>query len=131
MREDKPILLTNLFRLIRLIAVDFPQEAGKCPYVIFRSITTGLPVGRQVDVILPSGNGGLALCCHKAAASASCQAHIETAFGSIAGRDMPEKRRSMEAELPCILIGYHVPNLTDQDSYVLEVISGLLSQGNS
>jgi zinc protease len=36
-----------------------------------------------------------------------------------------------EAELPYLLIGYHVPNLTDQDSYVLEVIAALLSQGKS
>ena len=36
-----------------------------------------------------------------------------------------------EAELPYLLIGYHVPNLKDQDSYVLDVIAALLSEGKS
>ena len=70
---------------------------------------------------------------------------IEKAFGSVPKRDVPEElmnkealqtgeRRIIvkrEAELPCLLIGYHVPNLTDQDSYVLDVIAALLSQGKS
>ena len=36
-----------------------------------------------------------------------------------------------EAQLPTIIMGYHVPNLHDQDSYVLEVISAVLSSGKS
>jgi zinc protease len=70
---------------------------------------------------------------------------IEKAFGSIPKRDAPDQRRNTEssqtgerrisvkkeAELPSILIGYHVPNLTDQDAYVLDVIAALLSQGKS
>jgi zinc protease len=70
---------------------------------------------------------------------------IAKAFGSIPNMKAPDQRRNAEssqagerriivrreAELPYILIGYHVPNLTDQDSYVLEVIAALLSQGKS
>jgi len=70
---------------------------------------------------------------------------IEKAFGSIPKSDEPDQRRNAEilqtgerriivkreAELPFLLIGYHVPNLTDQDSYVLDVIAALLSQGKS
>jgi zinc protease len=36
-----------------------------------------------------------------------------------------------EAQLPFLLIGYHVPNLREQDSYVLEVIATILSGGKS
>jgi zinc protease len=36
-----------------------------------------------------------------------------------------------EAELPFLLIGYHVPNLHDEDSYALEVLASLLSEGKS
>lgn len=36
-----------------------------------------------------------------------------------------------EAQLPAIILGYHVPNLRDPDGYVLEVISSLLSEGKS
>jgi len=36
-----------------------------------------------------------------------------------------------EAQLPSIVAGYHVPNLRDPDSYVLEVIATLLSGGKS
>jgi zinc protease len=70
---------------------------------------------------------------------------IEKAFGSIPKSGAPDQRKNAEklqigerriivkreAELPYLLIGYHVPNLTDQDSYVLEVIAALLSQGKS
>jgi zinc protease len=70
---------------------------------------------------------------------------VEKAFGSIPPKKDPDQRRNTEipqtgerriivkreAELPCLLIGYHVPNLTNQDSYVLEVIAALLSQGKS
>lgn len=33
--------------------------------------------------------------------------------------------------MPSLLIGYHVPNFAQQDSYVLELIAALLSQGKS
>jgi len=36
-----------------------------------------------------------------------------------------------EAQLPTILIAYHVPNLRDPDSYILEVIATILSGGKS
>ncbi len=36
-----------------------------------------------------------------------------------------------EAQLPSLLVGYHVPNLTNPDGYVLEVIAGLLAGGKS
>lgn len=36
-----------------------------------------------------------------------------------------------EAELPVIIAGYHVPNLTDQDSYPLSVLELILSGGKS
>jgi zinc protease len=36
-----------------------------------------------------------------------------------------------EAQLPFLLMGYHTPNLRDQDSYVLEVIATILSGGKS
>jgi zinc protease len=70
---------------------------------------------------------------------------IEKTFGNIPKRTTPDEPRNSEAsqtgqrriivkreaELPCLLIGYHVPNLSDQDSYVLEVIAALLSEGKS
>jgi zinc protease len=36
-----------------------------------------------------------------------------------------------EAQLPFIYMGYHIPNLTSPDSYVLEVIAEILSGGKS
>jgi zinc protease len=36
-----------------------------------------------------------------------------------------------EAQLPYIVMGYHTPNLTSGDSYVLEVIAAILSGGKS
>jgi zinc protease len=36
-----------------------------------------------------------------------------------------------EAQLPFIIMGYHVPNLTSPDSYVLEVTAEILSGGKS
>jgi zinc protease len=36
-----------------------------------------------------------------------------------------------EAQLPSIVMGYHVPNLRERDSYVLEVIANVLSGGKS
>jgi len=70
---------------------------------------------------------------------------IEKAFGAIPkgvppaqekGIDPPQlgERRIVvkkEAQLPFLLMGYHVPNLREPDSYVLEVIATLLSNGKS
>jgi len=36
-----------------------------------------------------------------------------------------------EAQLPFLVMGYHVPNLREKDSYVLEVIATILSRGKS
>ncbi len=70
---------------------------------------------------------------------------IEKAFGSYPKGVVPNQERDKEtsqmgerrifvkkeAQLPTILMAYHVPNLRDQDSYVLEVIATLLSGGKS
>jgi zinc protease len=70
---------------------------------------------------------------------------IEKVFGSIPkgmvpnqdrDRDPPQtgERRifvKKEAQLPSIVMGYHVPNLREPDSYVLEVIATILSGGKS
>ncbi len=70
---------------------------------------------------------------------------LEKAFGSIHKGEVPEQKRGIdppqtgeritlvtrEAELPYIIMGYHVPNLHQPDSYVLEVIAALLSGGKS
>jgi len=70
---------------------------------------------------------------------------IEKAFGSYARGVVPyqdkvkdppqvgERRISVkkEAQLPFRVMGYHVPNLRDPDSYVLEVIATILSGGKS
>jgi zinc protease len=70
---------------------------------------------------------------------------LEKAFGSIPAGEVPEQKKGIdppqtgerrikvtrEAELPYILMGYHVPNLRHQDSYVLEIIATLLSGGRS
>jgi len=70
---------------------------------------------------------------------------IDRHFGKIASgksppvlhyRDPPqtgERRVDVNAfaELPSVLIGYHVPNLHDPDAYVLEVIAAVLSAGKS
>jgi zinc protease len=52
------------------------------------------------------------------------------------GKEQPQagERRifvKREAQLPSIVVGYHVPNLRERDSYVLEVIATLLSGGKS
>jgi zinc protease len=36
-----------------------------------------------------------------------------------------------EAQLPHIIMGYHVPNLSEEDSYALELIAAILSSGKS
>jgi len=70
---------------------------------------------------------------------------IEKAFGSYPkgvapiqdrDKDPPQigERRifvKKEAQLPFLVMGYHVPNLREPDSYVLEVIATLLSGGKS
>jgi zinc protease len=70
---------------------------------------------------------------------------IEKAFGSYSkgvapiqdrDKDPPQigERRifvKKEAQLPTILMAYHVPNLREPDSYVLEVIATILSGGKS
>ncbi|RJR54829.1 MAG: insulinase family protein [Desulfobacteraceae bacterium] len=71
---------------------------------------------------------------------------ISEAFGKIPSSGMPEQYLYQDAPqlgerrvwvnrttagLPYVVIGYHVPNLKDADSYVLEVISAILSNGKS
>jgi zinc protease len=70
---------------------------------------------------------------------------IEKAFGSYLKGVAPNQDRDKdppqigerrifvkkEAQLPFLVMGYHVPNLREQDSYVLEVIATLLSGGKS
>jgi zinc protease len=70
---------------------------------------------------------------------------IEKAFGSIPKGIAPSQEKDVdptqtgerrvfmkkEAQLPYIVMGYHVPNLREQDSYALEVIASLLSAGKS
>ena len=70
---------------------------------------------------------------------------IEGAFGSYPKGATPEQEKPVEvqqigerrvfvkkeAQLSSIIMGYHVPNLRDQDSYVLEVIATVLSGGKS
>lgn len=70
---------------------------------------------------------------------------IEKAFGSHAKGTAPNREKDKEspqtgerrvyvkkeAQLPTIIMGYHAPNLRDQDGYVLEVIASILSGGKS
>jgi zinc protease len=70
---------------------------------------------------------------------------IEKSFGSVPEGVLPEQevgkepaqigeRRifvKKEAQLPTVVVGYHVPNLKNPDSYVLEVIASVLSSGKS
>jgi zinc protease len=70
---------------------------------------------------------------------------IEKAFGSYPKGIAPHQERpgdppqigerrifvKKEAQLPFLVMGYHVPNLRDPDSYVLEVIATILSGGKS
>ena len=70
---------------------------------------------------------------------------IEEAFGAIAKGIAPKQERDRdpkqagerrifvkkEAQLPFLVMGYHVPNLPEPDSYVLEVIATILSGGKS
>jgi zinc protease len=70
---------------------------------------------------------------------------IREAFGSIPQGISPNQTKDRdpaqvgerrvlvkkEAHLPFLLMGYHVPNLRDPDSYTLEVIAALLTEGKS
>jgi len=70
---------------------------------------------------------------------------IEKAFGSYPKGLAPHQDREKdppqtgerrifvkkEAQLPYLVMGYHVPNLREPDSYVLEVIATILSGGKS
>jgi zinc protease len=70
---------------------------------------------------------------------------LETSFGPIPSGTAPEQRRDRdpqqlgerriivkkEAQLPSVVMAYHVPNIEEKDSYVLEVVSSLLSAGDS
>jgi len=70
---------------------------------------------------------------------------IEKAFGPYHKGAMPNQEKEKdpaqagerriflkkEAQLPYIVMGYHVPNLREPDSYVLEVIATILSGGKS
>ena len=70
---------------------------------------------------------------------------IEKAFGSYPKGATPYQEKDKdpfqigerrifvkkEAQLPYLVMGYHVPNLREQDGYVLEVIAVILSGGRS
>ena len=70
---------------------------------------------------------------------------IEKAFGSYPKGVAPQQEKSAEspqvgerrifvkreAQLPSLVMAYHIPNLRDPDSYVLEVIETILSAGKS
>jgi len=70
---------------------------------------------------------------------------IEKAFGPIPKGVAPDQEKGREslqlgerrivvkkeAQLPSLVMGYHVPNLKGRDSYVLEVIAALLSGGKT
>lgn len=70
---------------------------------------------------------------------------VEKAFGSYPKGAAPDQEKSKEspqigerritikkeAQLPYLVMGYHVPNLNDPDSYTLEVIATILSGGKS
>jgi zinc protease len=70
---------------------------------------------------------------------------IERAFGPIPKGVTPNQEKDIdpkqtgerrifakkEAQLPFLVMGYHVPNLREPDSYVLEVMAAILSAGKS
>jgi zinc protease len=72
-------------------------------------------------------------------------ARIEQTFGQITGPEPPSRRAAVEppqlgerrvtvnkeAQLPAVIVGYHVPNFRDQDAYALTVLAALLTQGES
>jgi zinc protease len=72
-------------------------------------------------------------------------ARVEQAFGRVAGPAAPARRAAAEpaqlgerrvtvnkdAQLPAVIVGYHVPNFRHADSYALTVLAGVLTQGES
>jgi len=72
-------------------------------------------------------------------------AKLQKAFGSLPPGEKPNQEKAIDppqhgerriflerqAQLPYILMGYHVPNLLNADSYVLEVIATILAGGRS
>jgi zinc protease len=72
-------------------------------------------------------------------------ADIEKTYGSLPPGVKPDQEKAIDppqhgerriflkrqAQLPFILMGYHVPNLRNGDSYVLEVIATILAGGRS
>jgi len=72
-------------------------------------------------------------------------AKVQKAFSPIPAGSPPNQKRDQEppqtgerriyvkreAHLPFVMMGYHVPNLREKDSYVLEVIAALLAEGKS
>ncbi|MBI1987127.1 MAG: insulinase family protein [Nitrospinae bacterium] len=70
---------------------------------------------------------------------------IEQAFGAHSSGTAPNQEKNVdppqlgerrvvvqkEARLPFLVMGYHVPNLREPDSYVLELIAALLAKGKS
>ena len=70
---------------------------------------------------------------------------LEQAFGAYPRGPVPDQQKGIDppqsgerriilkrvAQLPSLAMGYHVPNLREPDSYVLEVIAAILSQGQS
>jgi len=70
---------------------------------------------------------------------------LEQAFGAYPRGTVPDQQVGIDppqsgerriilkrvAQLPSLAMGYHVPNLHEPDSYVLEVIAAILSQGQS
>jgi len=70
---------------------------------------------------------------------------IEKAFGPIPGGTAPDQKKDIdatqngerrvfvkrEAELPYIVMNYHIPNFKNPDGYVFEVIAAILSGGKS
>lgn len=73
------------------------------------------------------------------------QAQVERAFGAISGPPAPARRAAVEppqrgerrvtvkkdAQLPAVLVGYHVPNFRHPDTYALTVLAALLAEGES
>ena len=70
---------------------------------------------------------------------------IEKSFGSISKGSEPPRHQfkdppqtgerrvyaRREAQVPALIMAYHVPNISDPDSYVLDVLSTILSGGKS
>lgn len=70
---------------------------------------------------------------------------IDKAFGHLPATEAPQQNVSREPTqkgerritvkreglVPALMMGYHVPNLKSPDSYILEVIKGILSSGRS